>query len=556
MNNVNVAKRHVQYKKSTLVILAAVLGGCSLMPNYERPSAPVPVAWPDSVKLKATTGLALADWQHYFPDPRLQALIAAALENNRDLRIATARIAEARAQYGIQRADRLPNLNLAATRNASLTPASASVTGSALSIQRYDVGVNLLTYELDFWGRVSSLSASAKASYLATESAQRAFRLSLIADVANAYLSLQEMRERTQLAVTTVKARAETRDLLGRRREAGVSTDSDWLQAEGSYQAAAAELANLEQQQVAAENLLNLLLGQSIAEMKDLPAGRSLAEQGISSDLFAGLPAEVLLRRPDVLAAEQQLIAANANIGAARAAFLPRISLTGSVGTASSSLSGLFDAGSGAWSFQPSIILPLFDAGRTSANVDIAKARKVIAVAEYEKTIQQAFREVADLLSARDKLAEQLAAQQANAEAQNHLLRLVDARYQAGIVSHLEVLDAQRQDFAAEQGAIQVRRAWLSAATQLYKALAGESNDSADRTTQDIASRQETFDGTTGETTSHLTNPASEKLLDGHPKDAGQVIGYSHSTRLSAEELLAGHPKDDNQVDGYVRAPE
>ena len=511
-----------QFNKSTLVILAAVLGGCSLMPNYQRPSASVPFAWPDSVKVKAT-GLALTDWQHYFPDPRLQALIAAALDNNRDLRIATARIAEARAQYGIQRADRLPNLNLAATRNASLTPAGASVTGTALSTQRYDVGVNLVSFELDFWGRVSSLNAFAKASYLATESAQRAFRLSLIADVANAYLSFLEMSERTQLAAATVKARGETRELVTRRRESGVSNDSDWLQTEGSYQAAVAELANLEQQQVAAENLLNLLLGQSMKEMKDLPAGRSLAEQGISSELFAGLPAEVLLRRPDVLAAEQQLISANANIGAARAAFFPRISLTGSAGTASRSLSGLFDPGSGAWSFLPSISLPLFDAGRTSANVDIAKARKVIAVAEYEKTIQQAFREVADLLSARDKLAEQLAAQQANAEAQNHLLRLVESRYQAGIVSHLEVLDAQREAFAAEQGAIQVRRAWFSAATQLYKALAGESNDSVDRTTPEettpeIANRRETFDGTT-----------------------------SHSTRPS---------KGDSQVSGYVRAPE
>jgi multidrug efflux system outer membrane protein len=456
------------YTKPTLIIFAALLGGCSLMPNYERPLAPVPVAWPDSVKLKTTTGSVVSNWQHYFPDPRLQALIAAALENNRDLRIATARIAEARAQYGIQRADRMPNLNLAASRTASRTPAGASPTGSALSTQRYDVGVNLVSYELDFWGRVSSLNAYAKGSYLATESAQRAFRLSLIADVANAYLSLLEMRERTELADTTVKARAETRDLLGRRREAGVSTDSDWLQAEGSYQAAAAELANLQQQQAAAENLLTLLVGQSMAEMKDLPAGRSLAEQGISSDLFAGLPAEILLRRPDVLAAEQQLIAANANIGAAINC------------TASRSLSGLFDAGSGAWSFQPAIILPLFDAGRNSANLDIAKARKVIAIAQYEKTIQQAFREVADLLSARDKIAEQLAAQQANADAQSHLLRLVEARYQAGIVSHLEVLDAQRAAFAAEQGAIQVRRAWLSAATQLYKAFAGDSNEPTD----------------------------------------------------------------------------
>jgi len=478
-----------RYKKSTLLTLAAVLGGCSLMPAYERPSAVVPPAWPDSVKLKATTGLALADWQHYFPDPRLQKLIAVALENNRDLRIATARIAEARAQYGIQLADRFPNVNLAATRNASRIPADLSSTGTIVTTQRYDVGVNLVSYELDFWGRVSSLNAFAKASYLATEEAQRAFRLSLIADVANAYLSLLEMRERTQLADATVKARAESRELISRRREAGVSNDTDFLQAEGSYQAAVAELANLQQQQAAAENLLNLLLGQSMTEIKDLPPGRSLAEQGISSDLFAGLPAEVLLRRPDVLAAEQQLIAANANIGAARAAFLPRISLTGSVGTASHSLSGLFDAGSGAWSFQPAIIMPLFDAGRTSANVDIAQARKVIAVAGYEKTIQQAFREVADLLSARDKLAGQLAAQQANAEAQKHLLRLVEARYQAGIVSHLEVLDAQRQAFAAEQGEIQVRRAWFSAATQLYKALAGEGNDSSAGTTQEIVSK-------------------------------------------------------------------
>ncbi|HEY8887930.1 MAG TPA: efflux transporter outer membrane subunit [Gallionella sp.] len=477
------------YKKSTLIILAAVLGGCSMMPTYQRPSAPIPKAWPDSVKLKATSGLALTDWQHYFLDPRLQALISAALENNRDLRVATARIAEARAQYGIQRADRLPNLNLAATENASRTPASLSYTGATLTSRRYDVGVDLLTYELDFWGRVSSLNAAAKASYFATESAQRAFRLSLIADVANAYLSLLEMRERAQLAETTVKARAESRELIARRRDAGVSSDTDWLQAEGSYQAAVAELASLKQQQAAAENLLNLLLGKSMAEIKDLPPGRSLAEQGISSELFAGLPAEVLLRRPDVLAAEQQLIAANANIGAARAAYFPRISLTGSVGTASRSLSGLFDAGSGAWSFQPAIIQPLFDAGRTSANVDIAKQRKVIAVAEYEKTIQQAFREVADLLSARDRLAEQLAAQQANADAQNHLLRLVEARYKAGIVSHLEVLDAERQAFSAEQGAIQVRRAWLGAATQLYKALAGESNDSADSTTQKVAGK-------------------------------------------------------------------
>jgi multidrug efflux system outer membrane protein len=474
-----------QIKSSALFVLAAVLVGCSMMPDYERPAAPVPATWPDSVKLKATTDLALTDWQQYFPDPRLQALIGTALENNRDLRIATARIEEARAQYGVQKADQLPNLNLQGTRSAVRTPAVLLAPGATITGQRYDVNVKLVSFELDFWGRVRSLSASAKASYLATESAQRAFRLSLIADVANAYLSLLEMSERTQLAEDTVKARAESRELISRRREAGVSGDKDWLQAEGSYQSALADLANLKQQQVAAENYLNLLLGKSMGEIKDLPPGRSLAEQGISSEMFAGLPAEVLLRRPDVLAAEQQLIAANANIGAARAAFLPNITLTGTVGTASPSLSGLFDANNGAWSFQPAIIQPLFDAGRNSANLDIASARKVIAVAQYEKTIQQAFREVADLLSARDKLAEQLAAQQANAEAQKQLLRLVEARYQAGFDSHLDVLDAERQAYSAEQGEIQVRREWLSASAQLYMALAGESNETEDAKTQE-----------------------------------------------------------------------
>lgn len=459
--------------------LAAALAGCSLTPDYQRPAAPVAAAWPDSTKSNGARQIADTVWQHYFPDPRLQALIAAALENNRDLRIATARIAETRAQYGIQQADRLPNLNLTAGRNASLTPAGASFTGNALHTQRYDVGVSLVSFELDFWGRVASLGEAAKANYLATETAQRAFRLSLIADVANAYLSLLELRERAQLAAETARARGESRELMLRRRDLGVSSDLDFLQADGAYQAALAERANLERQQAAAGNLLDLLVGQTVAEMKNLPAGRSLSGQDITPDLIAGLPAEVLLQRPDVLAAEQKLIAANANIGAARAAFLPRITLTGSVGTASRTLAGLFDAGSGAWSFQPALTLPLFDAGRTSANVDVAAARKVIAVAEYEKTIQQAFREVADLLNAREKLAEQLAAQQANADAQNQRLRLVEARYGAGIANHLEVLDAQRESFAAQQGALQVRRIQLSAAAQLYKALAGQGGQSA-----------------------------------------------------------------------------
>lgn len=450
------------------------LAGCSLAPTYERPAAPVAAAWPDSAKPDGARRVAGTGIAHYYPDPRLQALIAAALEHNRDLHIATARVAEARGQYGIQQADRLPNVSASAGRNASSAPASTSFTGREFKTQRYDASLGLLSFELDFWGRVASLNAAAKANYLATEAAQRAFSLSLVAEVANAYLTLLELDERAQLATATAKGRAEMRALVQRRRDLGVSGDLELLQAEGAYQSALAEQAGLTRQHSAAGNLLDVLVGQPLAQMKNLPAGRSLAEQDIAPDLIAGLPAEVLLQRPDVLAAEQRLIAANANIGAARAAFLPRITLTGSVGTASRTLAGLFDAGSDAWSFQPALTQPLFDAGRNSASLDVAEARKVIAVAEYEKTIQQAFREVADLLNAREKLAEQLAAQQANAAAQNQRLKLVEARYNAGVANHLELLDAQRESFAAQQGALQVRRIALSNAAQLYKALAGQ----------------------------------------------------------------------------------
>lgn len=457
-------------KRGKCAVLAVALAGCSQIPTYERPAAPIPSAWSNT----AQSGVKQVVGENYFPDPRLQALIKVALENNRDLRIATARIAEARALYGIQSADRYPNVNLNASGTASLIPASVSATGSASRSNRVDVNASLVSFELDFWGRVSSLNASAKASYLATESAQRAFRLSLIADVANAYLSVLELRERTQLTVETLQGRESIRQLISRRRDAGISNDLDYLQAEGAYQAALAERANLERQQAAAENQLDFLLGASVKEIKNLPAARTLAEQSIVSNSLGDMSAEVLLQRPDVLAAEQRLIAANANIGAARAAFFPRISLTSAVGTASRSLSGLFDADSGAWSFQPTLSLPLFDAGRTAANVDVATARKNIAVAEYEKSIQQAFREVADLLAAREKLNEQLTAQQANADLQSQRLRLVDARYKAGVANYIEVLDAQRELYAAQQSTLQIRRTVYTSATQLYKALASE----------------------------------------------------------------------------------
>lgn len=449
---------------------ALVLAGCSMTPAYQRPALPVPEAWPDDAQATAPAGKPV-DWASFFPDERLRALIKLALEHNRDLRIATARVAEAQALYGIQRADRLPTVNVGGSLARSRTPADLSATGTSIVSQRADLNVGLPAFELDFWGRVASLSEAAKASYLATEQAERAFRLSLIASVADAYLALAEAQERYVLAQATLETRAQTRELVDRRRQAGLAGDLDFLQADAAYEGARAELAALQRQQSAARNYLRALVG---TEPKDLPAGKTLAEQGITLAQQADLPAQVLVRRPDVLAAEQRLLAANANIGAARAAFFPRIALTASAGTASRELDGLFKDGSEAWSFTPSITLPIFDYGRRSANLDLATVRKDIAVADYERTVQQAFREVADLLVAREQLAEQLKAVEAQERSQQRAADIAEARYRQGVGSFLEVLDAQRQLFAVRQGLIQLRRTQWATAAQLYKALGGE----------------------------------------------------------------------------------
>lgn len=456
--------------RNALVLLGAVaITGCSLAPTYERPAAPVAAAWPDNAASgdRAVVGL---DWHAYFPDAQLQSLIADALEHNRDLRVAVARVAEARGLYGVTRADRLPNFNLSASEAANHVPADLSATGAELTSRRYDVAVSMPSFELDFWGRVANLAEAAKASYLATEEAQRAFKLSLISDVANAWFVVLEMNERTALARETVATREETLKLITGRRDVGIAGDLDYLAADGALQAAKADLANLERQQAAAYTALNLLVGKPLGT---LATDKKLAEQGVVADLAAGLPSEVLVQRPDVIAAEQGLIAANANIGAARAAFLPRISLTSAFGTASRLLTGLFDANSEAWNFQPVLSMPLFDFGRAAANVDVAEARKVAAVANYEKTLQSAFREVADLLVARDKLATQLTALAAAEKAQSERFRIADARYKAGISSYMEVLDAQRELFAAQQSVLAIRRVELTTAAQLYKALGG-----------------------------------------------------------------------------------
>jgi len=454
-------------------LLSLLLAGCSLAPGYRRPDAPVAEQWPQPAKAGPENAKSVS-WQRYFSDPHLQALIAAALEHNRDLRIAVGRVEEARGLAGVARADRWPWVSASVGRTAALTPAGVSQSGKELEVSYYTGGLNLLSFEIDFWGRTKSLSDAALAAYLASDAARRAFRLSLIGEVAGAYFGERELEERLALAEKTLRSREETRRFIALRREVGLAGDLDYLQADGACETARADAAALERQHATAQTALQLLVG---TQARDLPGARPLAEQGEITDrgaaLSPGLPSDVLLARPDVQAAEQALIAANANIGAARAAFFPKLSLVGMLGSASPALSGLFKAGSGTWTFAPSLSLPLFDAGRNSANLDVAEARKTIAVAQYEKILQTAFKEVADLLAARETLGAQRAAQERLQQAQEQRLKLTGARYKAGIANHLELLDAQRDAFAAEQAALQVRRLQLAAAAQLYKALGG-----------------------------------------------------------------------------------
>ena len=455
----------------SLFPLVVLLAGCSFIPGYERPAAPVPAAWPVKVSAGNTASASpVRDWPAYFTDPQLQTLIAAALEHNRDLRIAVSRVEEARALAGLSRADRFPTVDVNLQQQAAKVPGDLNTTGQPQISRRYDANLGVAAFELDFWGRVASLDTAARANFFASEFAQRAFRLSLIGEVAGGYYALAEFDQRLKLAEATAATRADSRRLVAQRRDVGLATDLDTLAADGAWQGARAEVANLARQRAAAENALRLLVGNDPGAV---PMLATEAPSFVLSEIAVGLPSDVLLNRPDVLAAEQKLIAANANIGAARAAFLPKIVLTATAGTASRALSGLFGGGSGAWSFIPLLKWPLFDAGRSEANVDLAEVRKNIAVAEYEKTIQQAFREVADLLAAREHYAAQLQALEAATAAQTERLKRVEQRHLGGVSSYLELLDAQRDQFSAQQSVLAVRRAQAATSAGLYKALGG-----------------------------------------------------------------------------------
>ena len=445
-------------------LAAALLAGCANpIPPYERPAAPVAASFPASAAAQGRSAVDTA-WQDYFADPRLKRLIAIALDDNRDLRIATLSIEQARALYQVRRADEWPTVSLAASGLRQ-----PSTTGGISSL--YTVGAAVTAYELDFFGRVRSLSEAALAQFLATEEARKTVQIALVSGVANAYLALLADDDLLRVTRQTLATREESLGLTQLKFDNGVASEVDVRQAQSLLEGARTTLAALERSRALDENALVLLLGRPLPA--DLPPARALTDAQVTTELLAGVPAEVLTRRPDVRTAEQQLVAANANIGAARAAFFPRITLTGSAGIASNDLTELFKGGSFAWTLAPQLALPIFDRGRNQANLEAARAARDIAVAQYEKAVQTAFREVADALASRATLARQLDAQTAQADAEQARVRLADLRYRNGAASYLELLDAQRSLFTAQQAVIQLQAQQTQNLVTLYKVLGG-----------------------------------------------------------------------------------
>ncbi len=449
--------------RARLGALAAslLLAGCSMMPLYERPPAPVGADWPAPSTVAGTTA-AEVPWQQFFADPGLRALIETALGSNRDLRVAVLNIEQARALYDIRQADRLPTIG------AAVGGSRAPVAGS--TVTSYQVGLALTSWEIDFFGRIASLSEAALAQYLASEEGRKAAQISLVAAVANTWLALIADDELLAITEQTLASRQESLRLSRLRFEAGVTSELDFRLAQSLAETARATLAQIQRQRALDRNALALLLGQPLPESFGVTGG---TESINLPDVPAGTPSDVLVRRPDVRQAEQQLVAANANIGAARAAFFPRISLTAGVGTASTELSGLFAGGSWALSVAPQLLQPIFDAGRNRAGLRSAAVSRDVALAQYERSIQAAFREVADSLAARATLVDQLQAQRNVSEAEAVRLRLAQLRYDAGVASYLDLLDAQRSLFTARQSLVQTRLAQLQNQVQLYKALGG-----------------------------------------------------------------------------------
>jgi multidrug efflux system outer membrane protein len=459
-----------------VAIALLVLSGCaSMAPEYTRPEAPVSAVWPSGPAYKDGAGkpgdVSAADitWRDFFVDERLQKVIDLALMNNRDLRMAALNIERTRALYRIQRAELLPTVNAGATFSKERVPGILSGSGQPATSELYNVNLGISSWELDLFGRIRSLKDAALQEYLATEEARRSTQISLVAEVANTYLTLAADRELLRLAQETLRAQEASYNLIRRRYEAGASSELDLRQAQTRMDAARVDIFRYTTIVAGDENALTLLVGSPVPDGL-LPT--ELNTVTMLQNISPGLPADVLQSRPDILQAENLLRAAHANIGAARAAFFPRIALTTSIGTTSDQLSGLFKSGSDTWSFVPQIVMPIFDA-RTWSAYDVAKVDREISLTQYEKAIQVAFREVADALAQRGTVGNQMEAQQSlvDATAQSHFLS--NARYKSGIDSYLSVLDAQRSLYGAQQGLIAVRLSKLTNLVTLYKVLGG-----------------------------------------------------------------------------------
>ncbi|EUB74184.1 RND efflux system, outer membrane lipoprotein, NodT family [Pseudomonas sp. GM41(2012)] len=459
---------------STVATLSVVLGGCSLAPDYHRPASPVAMQWSDASQQKTGTAVVDADalnWQAFIIDPQLRRAVTAALDNNRSLRQALLDIDAARAQYRIQRADRVPSLNATASGNRQRLPGDLSTTNNPQVNSTYQVGLGMSEFELDLFGRVRNLSDAALEQYLATAEATRGTQIALVAEVTQAYLTRDGAQRRLALTRQTLETRKASLELITQRRKAGTATALDYQEALGLTEQARADLESTDRQLRQAGHTLQLLIGTQDAESY-LPATPQ-DELLLVQDIEPGTSSTLIERRPDILASEHRLKARNADIGAARAAFFPRLSLTGSFGSSSKELSGLFDGGSNAWTFAPSLSLPIFAGGRNRAGLDLAKVRKDSAVANYEDTIQSAFREVADSLAATDTLRREEVARQALADSSQEALKLAKARYEGGVDTHLRYLDAQRSAFSDQSTLIQVSTERQIALTNLFKSLGG-----------------------------------------------------------------------------------
>jgi len=463
------------YRYLLLGVAVAFFGGCTLAPKYTRPEPPVPAAWPagaayDNAQAspRAPTAAELA-WREFFTDERLRQVIETALKNNRDLRVAALNVVRARAVYGVARADLLPTVEAKGRGGRQGVPADFSRSGNHETISEYNVNLGISEWEIDFFGRIRSLKDKALEEYLATEQARHGAQILLVSGVANAYLAFAADRETLKLAQSTLDSQKAAYGLIRRRYDVGLSTELDLRQAQTRVEAARVDAALYSRLVAQDENALDLLVGSKVPP-ELLPDTLTLVSP--SREISPGMSSEVLLLRPDILQAENLLKAANANIGAARATLFPRISLTAAFGTASSELSGLFKSGSESWNFFPQIVVPIFDARAWSA-LDAVKVEQEIAVAQYEKAIQTAFREVADALAVRGTVEGQLSAQQSLVDAVSETYRLSNARYTKGIDSFLGVLDAQRSLYAAQQGLIAVRLTRFANQVRLYAVLGG-----------------------------------------------------------------------------------